>query len=598
MSNKKGLNAEAIASTNPNSVSEGDRCKEILPDEGGVMNRNERGPISEASADLPNPRTTIGKEESGEILADGETMPKEYRAIDLKEAIDQVTEAYINACSTTIKEAGKDFWSFPYTQYSPVLEEGPLRIMATNAPKGELKELADTLTGGIFNSYLEAAKRIPEDYSRAMKAMQSGELLLNGNHWPLVNGVPDIEPIVNRLGEVCFISYEEDGTEITTGEAVERGYIDFSETWAKYAALCTLCSLIGPEELKKALEVHENREEIEALAHVKLSSKSINHAYINRVLDDGLLAIAFGDSYYSMKPESSSSNEEYILTASPKYCMDFFQDMKANSEHAKGICETIAAIKQNEIIEKFRDGKGRIWISENVILREWLRTKRGTVSRPENSKAAKRIVHAAMAMLSSAQVEGTTAAGKPFYLEYFLRASFRSEVVLNGQTVKDVWCLEDHATPIDEYCRKELKAAVWDYPIPDVDRLGVSDVWIHRYVYDILNEARKELYTSGGRKRAGKDRVRILRSWENIFRKAYPLKDKVEPHTKKRIVNDFQRILEAIAKAESQEESHKGKPLYIKAYSERDPGKGKGGGAWKNLVIECSSNKETPEVNL
>lgn len=45
-------------------------------------------------------------------------------------------------------------------------------------------------------------------------------------------------------------------------------------------------------------------------------------------------------------------------------------------------------------------------------------------------------------------------------------------------------------------------------------------------------------------------------------------------------------------------ELREGRPMYIRAYSERDGQRGRGKGAWLNLVIEGSTVLHTPEVDL
>ena len=135
------------------------------------------------------------------------------------------------------------------------------------------------------------------------------------------------------------------------------------------------------------------------------------------------------------------------------------------------------------------------------------------------------------------------------------------------------------------------------YPLLESDKpLTVDQAAIERYLKDKFHEARGRLYTSSGKKQRRKVYTQTL-SWARIFDDFKPLAP-MSSRQKKKLVNDFQSVLTVLADMDSKDKLHPGRPLYINAKSERDAGRGRGGGAWHNLVIEYSTNFHTPQINL
>ena len=332
------------------------------------------------------------------------------------------------------------------------------------------------------------------------------------------------------------------------------------------------------------------------LANFKTNESFSNHGLILKTLDEGLFHIAMGNDYFELEPKGGRSNEHYRLTASKGACSDFFKN-KGNAEIAKKVLETVYTIMSDERAESFIKN-GRIWITLNTIVQEMRRTEAGTVS-AKDYRNDREMVDRALWAISGAQIAGMKANGEPINTIYVMNAIRRDQVIYNNQTYYDVWGFETNVMTANDYA-KDL-GYTHNYPLLKMAKpMTVDEAWIERYLKDALNQARNDLYTTdknGNPKQTKATRAKVVRSWSSIFERAYPTGE-IDSRKKAGIVKKFEKMLTVLANMDCHGELRVGYPMSIRAYSERDAGRGRGGGAWLNLVIECTRETHRPNVKL
>ena len=336
--------------------------------------------------------------------------------------------------------------------------------------------------------------------------------------------------------------------------------------------------------------------EVVELANFKTTESFENHGLIFKTLDEGLFHIAMGNDYFELKPKSGNSKERYRLTASKGACSDFFEN-KGNAEIVKKVLETVFTIMDDDRAESFIT-RGRVWITVNAIVQEMRRTEGGTVS-AKDYKNDREMVDRALLAVSGAQIVGTKANGEPVNSIYVMNAVRRDKVVYNNQTYYDVWGFETDITTANDYA-KDL-GYTHKYPLLKMGKpMTLDEAWIDRYLKDALNQARNELYTTdknGNPKPTKATKAKVVRSWDAIFDKAFPTGE-IDSRKKAGVVKRFEKMLTILAEMDCHGELREGYPMSIKAYSERDARRGRGGGAWMNLVIECTRETHRPKIDL
>lgn len=344
-------------------------------------------------------------------------------------------------------------------------------------------------------------------------------------------------------------------------------------------------------------EEHENEADDIALADFKRDSSFQNHSLAMKSLS-GLEAIARGEKRYQLSPRSSASSEEYVLTASQDDCEKLFSLRGISTEHVRSVLQAVYDLRTSRSAEGFVTG-GRIWFTTGTILKEMLRTTGGTIREPSNSKASLKIVDAALLAASGARIQGIGPDGNVLNVDYFINAKRRDSVKYRGLTYRDVWGFlynGDDAKTLNDYAMQIGQAH--RYPLLNSDApMDMGDVWVYDYILDMINEASGKLYPNGA-KTAKHKTCTIRRSWSTIFDKASPMKA-LDSRKKKNVVERFDEMLKKVAPmAKDGDVSRNGRPLYITAWSEREAGRGRGAGAWKNLVLECHVDTVRPQVDL
>lgn len=338
-----------------------------------------------------------------------------------------------------------------------------------------------------------------------------------------------------------------------------------------------------------------------AIAQYPLAEVYQNHALAAKAID-GMLEIAFGAPYSELKPRGKSkSKEQYKLTASENACSQFFEN-GGNAEVMKLTLETVHTLVTDKRAEGFITG-GRIWFTVHTILREMLRTTGGTV-RARDAELNVRTIDNALWAASSTQLVGAKPDGSPLNVGYLINAERREALEYKGNTYSAVWGFMVNTQTLNGYAENELRQ-FWRYPVlpplptaKDKKRkaLTLDQATIERYLRECLHEARANLYTEGGHQRKSKKTV-VKRSWEEIFKHFHPL-GAMDSRQKRKLIGDFQAALATLAVMDAHDKLHPGRPLYIRAYSEREAGRGRGKGTWVNLIIECTSTLRTPQIDL
>ena len=317
-----------------------------------------------------------------------------------------------------------------------------------------------------------------------------------------------------------------------------------------------------------------------------------NHDFSAKAID-GLFKIAMGESSFELAPRSGRSRERYTLTASEDACTKLFQVRGANAEQVRAILGTVQSLIKNPKAAEFAHD-GRVWFTVNRIAEELLRTSAGTI-RAKDYPSVHDLVDAALEAASGAQVKGTSPDGTTTKVVYLLDAVRLDKATYNGETYSDVWGIAVSAETLAEYA--EAKGHAYHYALPKRKKPFTLDtVWISTYLSDAMHEARGRLYTvsKNGRigRRRGTNTVLLKRAWQGGERAIFDLASPTRALTsrqKDKVVRGFEDELTSIVREEAHGERHKGMPLYVRAWSERDGGRGRGKGAYRTLCLEVST---------
>ncbi|MGN8690219.1 hypothetical protein ACTND8_09975 [Atopobiaceae bacterium HCP3S3_F7] len=394
----------------------------------------------------------------------------------------------------------------------------------------------------------------------------------------------------------------EDGTEVSHTLAEfgldPASLVAFYDTAAdKRVTLGDLLSglLILRASVGVAAQLRERREkaaEDVPLAQYARTEVFQNHDFSAKAID-GLFNIAMGEPSFELSPRSGKSRERCNLTASEDACAKLFQVRGANTEQVRAILDTVYSLKKNPRAAEFAH-EGRVWFTVNHIAEELLRTDAGTIH-AKDYPTVRGLVDAALEAASGAQMKVISPDGATTKVLYLLDAVRLDKVTYNGETYSDVWGIAVSAETLSEYA--EAKGHAYHYALPKRAKPFTLDtVWVNSYLSRAMNEARSRLYTRSktgriGRKR-GTNTVLLKRSWQggehSIFALASPTRA-LSSRQKDRVVRAFEDELTNIVREESHGERREGMPLYVRAWSERDGGRGRGKGAYRTLCLEVST---------
>lgn len=398
----------------------------------------------------------------------------------------------------------------------------------------------------------------------------------------------------------------EDGTEVTHTLAEfgldPENLVSFYNTEAeRYVSLFDLIGglIILRASVGVAVQMRERHEkerrekEATPLAQYAKAEVFQNHDLSAKAID-GLFRVAMGEPTYELAPRSGKSKERYVLTASEDACTKLFQVRNANTEQVRAILDTVHSLKKNPKAAEFAY-EGRVWFTVNHIAEELLRTSAGTI-RAKDYPNVHDLVDAALEAASGAQIKGTSPDGATTKLVYLLDAIRLDKVEYNGETYADVWGIAVSAETLAEYAEAK-DGHTYRYTLPKRAKPFTPDtVWINTYLSDAMHEARGKLYSVSRNGRIGRRRglntVLIRRAWQGGERAIFDLASPTRPlssRQKDKVVRGFEDELTNIVREEAHGERHKGMPLYVRAWSERDGGKGRGKGAYRNLCLEVST---------
>jgi len=346
-----------------------------------------------------------------------------------------------------------------------------------------------------------------------------------------------------------------------------------------------------------AARMRERRKKGEDVPSLPLAQYAKAEVFQNHDLSakalDGLYDIAMGEKSYELIPRSGRSKEAYVLTASEDACTKLFQVRGANAEQVRAILGTVHSLAKDPRAAEFAH-EGRVWFTVNHIAEELLRTSAGTIKGKDN-KTLHNLIDAALEAASGAQIKGTSPDGVSSTVFYLLNAVRLKEVTFNGETYQDVWGIAVNGETLAGYA--EGKGHAYHYALPDrAEPFTLDTVGIHAYLSDAMNEARGRLYsvskTGKVSRKRGTNTVLIKRSWQGGER---PIFDLFSPtrvlssRQKDKLVRGFEAELTGIVRDEAHGERRAGMPLYVRAWSERDGGKGRGKGAYRSLCLEVST---------
>lgn len=329
------------------------------------------------------------------------------------------------------------------------------------------------------------------------------------------------------------------------------------------------------------------------VTHVSLQKKFFNHSFtMQAISNDVLNELAAKGESGPIAPRKGKSKEKYSFTASTANAKRFLES-GGNALLLKDVLDTVQSLKETAWDDAIRFD-GRVWFPVSTILEEMLRTTAGTPRARDHKELASKI-NDALTLASGMQLKGVGPDGKTLNLDYLENCVRREEVTHQKVVYRDVWGFDVVGTSLNGFMQSSPQ--VYRYPLTkkkNPNTIGQSGA--ERIVKNMLNEARTYLYTPSGNSRAKKTKT-VKKSWPEIFDS---MNQGAEMNSRKKnsIVRDFENVIRALAEAESKDELREGRPLYIRATSERDPRRGYGAGAWKNLVLECSTEFHAPEVDL
>lgn len=393
-----------------------------------------------------------------------------------------------------------------------------------------------------------------------------------GNIYPY-QGVRHPQDLFNIIREVC------------KNKALSR--------WAPY--------LLGYSD--KPLQDDTEPENV-ALIDYAITKRAVDHSFANKKGFSALIDIAYSeDGRQTLTARKGKSAESVTVSAPPALARDFIQYEMANARYLSVVLNTIYRITREPAFRgKSYFYKGRFWISTNKLLEEISRTANGTVKQPSRKKKRREKLHAALKLIDSAKIEYIKPDGEPGLFSGLIDGGleYRHEVKCHGNLIKEAWGFIPNPSALSAFSLNE--GYIYDYDQLPVQPYEEGDVWIPEYLYDLLRELRSKLYTwdkNGNSHQRKQKKAHISRSWKTIFSEADPLRgEDLRSEKKREIVEDFQRILQAIADKEAKGENHHGAVMYIKARSTRDGAKGRGKGTWATLEIEAYNTFHKVDIDL
>lgn len=508
-------------------------------------------------------------------------------------------------------------------------------VNAYRGANDPIREQANKLTDGGIERLTAIIDRVPQDQAAIIEKLDGGQWKTkDGEPWPRDHyGLADItEFLPPKDMENWHESRKLKSSDITDHTIAKRGLVSLKdmdlcvdmgalshlvaipkgrtepggEIVIPYGSLvgldvafAFLCNLDAAGYSDRLRELFSEPIEVEAelipLAQVQTSEQLTNHGFIAKALD-GIMAIAYGEPEYTLTPKGGKSKEKYVLRASEKTCSDYLRT-GGNADILRGVIDKVVGILADPQSEKYRVGN-HLCITVNTICQELLRTKGGTIE-ARKYEGIRRTVNAALLAATDGRIIATNAAGELKGSIRLLRGEYRDVYKYKKHVYKDVWIFDVTSSDMNEY--SESLGHSYRYPLLEMNRplKDLTEAWIDRYLKDALNELRGKLYKSDGRKSSRK-KATVTRSWPQLFEKAKdPTKGTaLTSRQKQKLVKEFETILTVLASMDAKGELRADRPLYIKAYSERNTARGKGRGEWKNLVIEATTTLHTPQIDL
>lgn len=529
-----------------------------------------------------------------------------------------------------------EFAEFPYTGDVAITYDMWVNAMtATEYVKDSeatIKQL-DAMTGNGFSRLVSIfgddyrAERTTSDFKKVIDALRAGTKNDIGEVAELDRfGCPNIAAYMAGCRESVSVSVEEIGSidletfiapwhsrmpndgEFVTVTNQEHIYMNDGEEWAilpygllwswdMFKVLTNLCAAGFEQAIRTTIGL-EQADSV-ALAQYSVGEMFQIHDFALKTLNEGLLHIAMGNTSYDLTPKRGGSKERYRLTASVDACTDFLVK-GGNPEILKAVVGTVYKLRKDTRAAEFIQN-GRVWFTLNKIVEEYTRTTGGTI-RGRDAKLAKETIDAALTALSGSQIVGKDSSGSPTNVVYFIDAVRLERAECNGAIYHDVWGFAVDTRTIAEYALREGKKSqtshAYNYPLVESDRPFTIDTRaINEYLSDALNELRGHLYgtsRSGNPTKKRTKKFTIKRAWQTtgntqgIFERFSPTRT-LTSRQKNKLVAQFGEVLTDLAKQEAHSERREGRPLYIYAWSERAGNRGRGKGAYVNLVIEASS---------
>ena len=321
-----------------------------------------------------------------------------------------------------------------------------------------------------------------------------------------------------------------------------------------------------------------------------------DHTLMAKGIGPALEAIATtGEDTYHYKTDV----EEYSVICPPTRAKEYVETGGEQSLPArvKDTCDTLIRERKADF-----NSKGIAYITVNKVLKEISRTKEGT--KETRSQRTYNQVLQALKALVSMRVEGYGPEGDRYSLAVLDAPAYFEALTYKGNTYRDVFAFNSPKSPSETLMKAaEARRQVGKYQLTDGKPQSITEAEAEAHIREIMHEARVRLYILKHDKLPAPIKKRtsweITRSWDQIFRKYQPIDGKpLQYSQKQKIVRTYAEALRKVADLERQGKVIKGAPLYVKAHSTYEAGRGRGQGAYKNLELEIHRDTVRPVIDI
>ena len=324
-----------------------------------------------------------------------------------------------------------------------------------------------------------------------------------------------------------------------------------------------------------------------------------DHTLPNKHLGNAIMhAAKTGKDHYTVAPRGGSSLEKWTIYCYPSVASEYLEagGTPVLIELVKDTCEQLLRERDVDFSQD-----GHVWITVKKIVQELGTSKQGVLI--NRNKELYEQVLIAMRALVSMRIGGHAPGGAGIEVVALNAPVYLGEYTYKGNTYRDAFGFPD-----PRFARRTLTKEAEDlgqvtwYDLPEGKPLTPEEASVERIVRACMHEARNKLYKIEKNKKPKpkeKDTCTLTRSWGSIFKRLSPNDGKdLRARQKDKIVAALEKVLREEAERERHGKIYEGAPLYVRAHSTFTAGKGRGKGAYEDLIIEVSRTTKQPSINI